>query len=914
MLGCMNTSYTPPTTLYRWRFGPVEFDEAQRELRIAGLAVEMENRPLEVLSLLLRHVGEVVTKQELFDQVWAGRPTVDHVLSTAVGKLRKVLEAAGEARIVTVPRVGYRFDGPLERVTVGQQAASGLELSVGQAVPERPHFQFERLLGRTLGSEVWLARQPRSRDGRVFKFALDGERLSAIKREATLARVLRDSLGERDDLARVLDWNFERPPFFLECEYGGQSLPEWAEQDGRLAALSREQRLHLFLQIADTVAAAHSVGVLHKDIKPSNVLVAAHGEGWRTRLTDFGSSRLLQPELLIGLDITALGMTTTRTDTSGTPLYLAPELIAGQSASIRSDLYALGVVLYQLVTGDLHRPLAPGWEREIDDELLAADIARATDLEPARRHASVAELAEQLRQLETRRTEQQQRRQAEQNAATVRRALERTRARRPWVIAAVLALSAGLVLSLWQYQRAESALRTARREATTAQGITRFMIETFQRAGPTTSGRADVTVIDALKAALPKIDETLGEEALAVRAALHAALGSTLPAWSETTLSIEEGRKAVAAYEALQPADREKLAETRCWLAYNLARTGAMDEATAFLDAVAPELPYLRKAHPEVALRYWRIRGAVSSLATDTKSALQANREALKLLLSLPEADQPKDVRNEIESNIANDLALLGNLDESIATLRPLIERRKQELGPRHQHTLFTMALLANTLVQARRFDEAREAITEASSGLDEVLGPQAGDSLLAKSVFADLDLRQRRFAEAATRYAEVHAGMAAKFGEHNRNALSLLSRLAYATRLQGDPVGAESMYRRLLGVSREQHGDDYPYTQHARHGLAACLLDQGKSLDEAKGLLQDLRPDLLKRAETRDDWQALLDYQAARIALARGNRDQALTLLRRASTGFNPDNFYPDDAPLKTEKLLASADGGQAH
>src|SRR3546814_1571860 len=75
--------------LYRWRFGAVEFDEARHELRVAGLPVEIEHRPLQVLALLLRHVGEVVTKEELFDEVWAGRVTVDHVLATAVGKLRR---------------------------------------------------------------------------------------------------------------------------------------------------------------------------------------------------------------------------------------------------------------------------------------------------------------------------------------------------------------------------------------------------------------------------------------------------------------------------------------------------------------------------------------------------------------------------------------------------------------------------------------------------------------------------------------------------------------------------------------------------------------------------------------------------------------------------------------------------------
>src|SRR3546814_2114752 len=94
--------------------------DLRHELRVAGLPVEIEHRPLQVLALLLRHVGEVVTKEELFDEVWAGRVTVDHVLATAVGKLRRALHASGENRIVTVPRLGYRLDGPVERVALGQ--------------------------------------------------------------------------------------------------------------------------------------------------------------------------------------------------------------------------------------------------------------------------------------------------------------------------------------------------------------------------------------------------------------------------------------------------------------------------------------------------------------------------------------------------------------------------------------------------------------------------------------------------------------------------------------------------------------------------------------------------------------------------------------------------------------------------
>ena len=80
--------------LYRHAFGSVEFDEARGELRVGGLVVDLEQRPLQVLVCLLHHADEVVPREELFDTVWAGRPTVDNVLANAVAKLRKALGVA----------------------------------------------------------------------------------------------------------------------------------------------------------------------------------------------------------------------------------------------------------------------------------------------------------------------------------------------------------------------------------------------------------------------------------------------------------------------------------------------------------------------------------------------------------------------------------------------------------------------------------------------------------------------------------------------------------------------------------------------------------------------------------------------------------------------------------------------------
>ncbi len=240
---------------------------------------------------------------------------------------------------------------------MGRQPTSQLALEPGQLVAGREHFVLQRQLDRTAGSEVWLAQHPKTRETRVYKFALDHDRLRSLKREATLLRVLHDSLDQTDCFVELLDWNFSTAPYFLECKYGGQSLSQWAKE--HLAALDTESRIALFLKIADAVAAAHSVGVLHKDLKPSNILVSGDAVDQRVQLTDFGSGLMLEPDNLAQLGITRLGMTIDERafadSSSGTPIYLAPELFAGQAATLKSDVFALGILLYQLLVRP-HRP------------------------------------------------------------------------------------------------------------------------------------------------------------------------------------------------------------------------------------------------------------------------------------------------------------------------------------------------------------------------------------------------------------------------------------------------------------------------------------------------------------------------------------------------------------------------------
>src|SRR3546814_11890599 len=100
-----------------------------------------------------------------------------------------------------------------------------------------------------------------------------------------------------------------------------------------------------------------------------NVLVTRNGKRWQLRLADFGSGRLLDPQRLEQLDITAMGLTVTQAlsgDSRGTVLYLAPELLSGAAPKVRSELYALGRMLSHLSGADLRRPRAPGGEAETD--------------------------------------------------------------------------------------------------------------------------------------------------------------------------------------------------------------------------------------------------------------------------------------------------------------------------------------------------------------------------------------------------------------------------------------------------------------------------------------------------------------------------------------------------------------------
>lgn len=221
------------------------------------------------------------------------------------GEAVEVFEVGAESFAPLTPpaALGEVTRAATQNKILGWRPATGLTIS------QRPNWVVERKLGEGGFGEVWLVGQAATNERRVFKFCYEAERLRSLQREIMVFRLLKEELGERDDIARVLDWDLDQAPYLIESAYSeGGSLVDWAEAQGGIGNVALVERLELVAQVATALEAAHSVGVLHKVVKPANVLITRGSEGQtRAILTDFGVGLITDRERLEAQGITVLG-------------------------------------------------------------------------------------------------------------------------------------------------------------------------------------------------------------------------------------------------------------------------------------------------------------------------------------------------------------------------------------------------------------------------------------------------------------------------------------------------------------------------------------------------------------------------------------------------------------------------------
>jgi eukaryotic-like serine/threonine-protein kinase len=882
-----------------WRFADYEFDELGRELRAKGRRVDLESKPLELLLQLLLHAGEVVTKEELLESVWPDVMVVDGSLATAVSKLRKAMGDEEHPVIVTVPRVGYRLSVPVYCKTIAAPAGPELGFKAGDMVPGREQWRLTRPMDVSGSSEVWLAENPKTHEQRVFKFAADGARLKGLKREITVSRFLRESLGDRPEFVRILEWNFETAPFFLESEYAGANLAEWAGMQGGLPKIPYELRLQLLVEVARAVAAAHDIGVLHKDLKPANVLIVpGRNAEWQIKLADFGSASLFDPSRLQSLGITNLGFTQTggleMQAMTGTLMYLAPEVLAGQSPSAGADVYALGVMLYQLVIGDFRKPVAPGWEAEIKDPLLREDIADAACGDAAKRISSAADLVERLLTLEQRRVQRNELDAAKLRAVIAERKLAETRARRPWVLLAVIALAAGLGVSFALYRRAARERDNANRQTAIAGSINRFLSDDLLgRGNPFVSGKSSESLMDAIQQASPSIDRKFKDEPL-VAARLHQTIARAFDNRTDYADARVEYDRAAPLFKQVDgelSQDAIVIQLQRATLEARSYEGGSLALAKSILEKQKGLIA--RLSHPRADLPVWvsSAQGMIALIENNAKSAAENFQAAVEKADVLPEFDE--SARLTFKQRLGFSYIRLGQGAKAEQTFRELIAAFTRVAGADSPHVLRVRLNLAQAFMIQNKHAEAVQETTAIYPEFVSRLGPDHELTMQLLTTRAQSEGSLGLWDDAIRDDLAIHELAVHKQGPLSFFAVATLSDAALAQCRAARYAEGEANARQAYQSSVKAFGPRAGLTGGAADTLAGCLIGLGK-LEEAGTLLQQIDVPAVAQLSGDPDWGAGVTLERAEIAYRRRDFETARGYVQTIAPVFSRKDAEP--------------------
>ncbi|MFL6604460.1 MAG: protein kinase domain-containing protein [Steroidobacteraceae bacterium] len=841
------TSAVADRTRRRWHFGRSILDERTHELVVDGVDTELERKPLEVLIYLLQHAGEVCTKDELLANVWPGRVLSETALTKCVGRLREVLGDENQELIKTAYGFGYRFVAPVRVEAALQPAPPHFEFRPGDHPVGRPLWSLVEKLGGGGQGEAWRGRHIKTGEQRVFKFALDESALTTLKREITLFRVINDTLGANARVMKLLDWNLEQLPYFVESEYvAGGSLVDWVKGRGGAQAIPIAERVDLLAKLAEALGAVHSVGVLHKDLKPSNILMRLQASGsFEPVLGDFGSGGILDSTRLDSLGITRLGFTKTISSLdgrSGTPLYLAPEVLAGQPFTVKSDMYALGIILYQFLSGDFHKVMSAGWERDIEDELLRDDIAQLAQGNPAERLGDAQGLARRLRNLDERRRQLAAERDAQVRAERTRRLLERAQARRFGLTLAFGALCIGLIVSTTLYFKARRAQALTQIASAQSQAVKDFLSQdVFAPVSSQSEPVKGMTVIQLLTRAGDEIDRRFATQP-DVAAELHFVVGRSFQSFLDTSLAVKHFRRSLQLGEHLSGLGSGAAMRSAAELIQQDYFVGQLPDTigryTTILVAGRQRLG--EKAAEVLDLRLNLARGHY--FLGDWNGALRMFEDLLTQTPSLP--GDHTELIGLTEFYYGQLLTDLARPVEAQRALRQAMDALEHSLGEKHLMVAEAHSALGRALADAGSFADASRELNQAHELAVQWAPLESWTELRPRYFRALMELHQDQPAKAEPVLADI-----VSFEDENdppylleaaRKNLTperdhtgpVRQALGEAYARQGKLTEAIATLRRAAEVSEYATGPRHPLVISAKLSLAEALLADHRGAD----------------------------------------------------------------------------------
>ncbi len=666
-------------------------------------------------------------------------------------------------------------------------------------LPERiGPYQVLGLLGEGGMGRVYLAREshpPRDVALKVVR-GLSGHALARFRREIELlAQLEHPGIGRLYAAGEDIIGGIPIPWLALEL-IRGQDLRSWAERERPdLAA-----RLRILVAICHAVQHAHERGVIHRDLKPGNILVDASGQ---PKVVDFGVARLRGDDD---------GMTQAG-QVIGTLPYMSPEQLAGRTAEVdaRSDVYALGTIAYEIVSGRLPHPrLTTSTLFEALDIMRREDpprlrtltpqargdldkvVMKALASDPAQRYASAGAFADDLQRLIDHRPVLAR---APTLAYRANRFVRRHRALTVAASIVFLALVGTAVVSTMAAQRAREAQLDAESRAHELAAVNEFVERMLTEADPELGGSPDMPLRQVLEGAALALETTASQPRTAGQVALL--LGNT---WS----GLGESVTAQGFFDQAQnwldqgfgPASREA-AEAQFARLQDFARGGkpadAIDHALT-LEAALAQSEEEWAAH--LALRVRVARAQALEEVGSVEAAIELDRALLADPL-LPHLDDSAIVTDVLRHNLAYALLQTGSFTEAENLIRQTLESESSRLGEDHPQTLYTKKVLGQTLH------------------------------------------RQGLLEEAAQWYADVHEKRRARYGDDHPLTLGSGAQLAAAYNSLDRPTEAEPLLRRAL-ETRIARGEGDSHDALVDRVMFIATLDKLGRADEALALAEE--------------------------------------------------------------------------
>jgi serine/threonine protein kinase/tetratricopeptide (TPR) repeat protein len=793
-----------------------------------------------------------------------------------------------ETRTGKEPDGAGRPKSPIEPVAQPEAEtllAASIQPAAGAA--ERPgavigHYTLIEEIGSGGFGSVFLAqqREPVARRValKIIKLGMDTQQVIARFEQERQALALMD----HPHIARVFDAGTTvtgRPYFVMEL-VTGEPITTFCDRH----QLTVPQRLELMTQVANAIQHAHLKGIIHRDIKPTNVLVSTHDGRPHAKVIDFGIAKAIAQPLTAETIRTHLGQLI------GTPLYMSPEQTEGSlDIDTRTDVYSLGVLLYELLTGstpfdaatfDNASPIEQLWMvRQVDPprpsarlsssatlrELAARRSAepsrvvsllrgeldwivmKAMEKEPARRYESASALAQDLQRFLAGEPVM-----AAPPSTTYR--LRKFAARhRAAVIAATLvgaSLVAGLAGTLWQARVAAQQRDAAREEATRATALNDFMQQMLAASDPEARGEREVTVRELLAKASVTAGKTLAGQPEA-EAEARSVLGKTFISLGDAEEGMAELERAVALREG-GPA-RESISQ-------------------------ATTLQNLARAH--------RDRG-------EFEHALSIYRRAAAILDA--KGDGALGERVTVHYQIGQTLAQASRFPEAERELdaaEDLLDRMPgEELAKR--------GLLLSERADLARFwtNDLASAERLATEALD--LYRRNGESFLVADGLGNLAVIKRhrnQLDEAIALYREAIALTRQVYGERHPYVAIRLENLGDVYRMKRELDQTNALLEEVLAIREEVYGEDSTLVARTRFNIGVVALQEG-DFARASRLIGSTLDGLRRQSGEKS-----LDYATALFAL--GRADAGLGDLDRAQSGYEVSLAIQDQLAAPTAEL----------